>query len=296
MRNRLVQQRYMLLNIDVVALNSKWSYQDIISPYIRIYYISSGEGKLYDASGSIKLEEGYLYIIPSYTMCNMSCELSLTQYYVQFFDDSESGNSILQNIKSILKVPATNLDFLLFRRLLDINPNRGINKSYDPRKYENEVFYNDCQQMNVRQSPAIFHETQGILEQLSSRFLMESHLRSNQPTQYSREMGDTVIHILKHLDTNLSVAQLAERIGLNVDYFSRQFRKQTGIRPLSFINQKRIERAQYLMATTALNYTQISLLLKFDSVSHFSKTFKKITGLSPGVYKKQIYISGFSKD
>ncbi|GAA3972231.1 AraC family transcriptional regulator [Pedobacter ginsengiterrae] len=294
MLNRLSQQRYSLLNVDVVELTSNWSYRGIISPYTRIYYIGAGLGQLSDATGNIKLEKGYIYLVPSYTMCDMLCKDKLTQYYVQFFDDLETGSSLFQNIKSIAKVSASDLDFQLFQRLIEINPERGITKSYDPKTYENELFYNDCQQKNLRQNSSTFYETLGIIQQLSSRFLnFETHHTRPQSVQ-SSNMVDTVTYILKHLDSDLSVSSLAARVDQNVDYFSRQFKKHTGIRPLNFLVQKRIERAQYMMATTALNYTEIALHLRFDNLSYFSKTFKKITGLSPGTYKKQIYLAEFS--
>ncbi|RZL59097.1 MAG: AraC family transcriptional regulator [Pedobacter sp.] len=289
MPNRFNQQRYSLLNVEYVELSSNWQYSNIISPYVRIYYISGGGGYLSDASGKVILEEGYLYLIPSFTMCTMSCDSSLAQYYVQFFDDEAIGYSILQNIKSIQKIPASTLDHHLFNRLLEINPDRGISKSYDPKSYEYEAFYTDCKQLNYKQPPAVFHETQGILQQLSSRFLNESTESRINYNHHSKKMVETVNYILDNLNLLLLVSDLAQRINHDSDYFSRQFKQHTGMRPINFINQKRVERAQYLMATTALNYSQIATHVGFDNLSYFSKMFKRITGLSPGAYKKQMY-------
>ena len=50
---------------------------------------------------------------------------------------------------------------------------------------------------------------------------------------------------------------------------------------------KRIERAQYLIATTNLPYIEIAEETGFENVPHFSKIFKKVTSLTPGEYKKQ---------
>lgn len=289
MQNRFNQQHYSLLNVEYVELSSSWKYSCIISPYVRIYYISGGGGYLSDASGKVILEEGYLYLIPSFTMCTMFCDSSLAQYYVQFFDDEGMGYSILQNIKSIQKLPATTLDLQLFNRLLEINPDRGILKSYDPKTYEFESFYADCKQLNYMQHPAVFHETQGILQQLSSRFLSERADSRIPYNHHSNKIVETINYILENLKLLLTVSHLAQRINQDSDYFSRQFKQHTGMRPINFINHKRIERAQYLMATTTLNYSQIATTIGFDNLSYFSKMFKRITGLAPGTYKKQIY-------
>ncbi|WP_316797778.1 AraC family transcriptional regulator [Pedobacter frigidisoli] len=289
MQNRLIRHTYSLLNADQVQLTLTWRYKGIISPYARFYYIESGEGQLHDAQGTVKLEKGYLYLIPSYTMCDMLCTDTMSQYFVQFFEDSEIGFSMFEEIKAIVKVPASELDVQLFRRLIEINPNRGINNSYDPKTYENEAFYQYCQKLNLNQGLAEFYETQGILKQLSSRFLASKEAFAHEYNQHSKMIFEAKSYILKNLDSELSVADLAGRANQNTDYFSRQFKLQVGTRPLHYINHKRIERAQYLMATSSMNYTQIACSLGFDNLSYFSKSFKKITGLSPGAYKKQVY-------
>jgi transcriptional regulator GlxA family with amidase domain len=74
---------------------------------------------------------------------------------------------------------------------------------------------------------------------------------------------------------------------LHPDYFSRLFYRFTGERPLAYIHMKRIERAQYLIATTNLPYIEITEDTGFENVPHFSKIFKKVTSLTPGEYKKR---------
>ncbi|KQR66850.1 AraC family transcriptional regulator [Pedobacter sp. Leaf176] len=292
MAGRFNSHTYSLLNIDRVELTAKWRYSGIISPYSRIYYISEGDGQLTDSTGNTTLESGFLYLIPGFTMCDMSCGGKLTQYYVQFFDDSGTGLSIFDDIRTIQKIPASELDIQLFIRLLKIHPYRGIKKSYDPKRYENETFYNNCLHANAEQSTASFHETQGILQQLCSRFLNNKGRAFVKQNLHAKKMTDVVHYILSNLESDLSVAKLANKVSQNVDYFSRRFKSHTGMRPNHFINQKRIERAQYLLATSALNYSEIAAVLGYDNLSYFSKNFKKMTGLSPGAYKKQIYVSG----
>ena len=83
---RVLRHSFSLLNVDYVKLNSKWNYRGVISPYHRIYYIDDGEGELSDSEKKFKLEAGYLYIIPSYTLCDLMCTNFLSQYFVQFFE------------------------------------------------------------------------------------------------------------------------------------------------------------------------------------------------------------------
>jgi AraC family transcriptional regulator len=293
MIKRNFRHTFSLLNVDYVKLGSKWNYRNVISPYNRIYYINDGEGELADATGIFKLEPGYLYIIPSFTLCNMSCEHKLGQYFVQFFEDSTDGISLFADSRRIFKVKASEMDYNHFVRLLEINPGRGINRSDNPKVYEKDIYYKEYQQLNNQQSLAVYMETQGILLQLTAKFLHPQVIASHERSIIPVKIAETLNYIAVNLHKELSVLHLADRVNQNVDYFSRQFKLYTDSRPVNYINEKRIERAQYLMATSQMSYSEISEQTGFEDLSYFSKTFKKFTGMSPRDYKKQMYTVGF---
>lgn len=175
-----------------------------------------------------------------------------------------------------------------FARLLEINPGRGINRSDDPRVYEKNIFYKEYQELNNRQNMSTFIETHGILLQLVSRFLQPEILKHKETGHVPVKILNTISYIQLNLNQELSVTFLAERANLHTDYFSRLFQQYTGERPVKYIQEKRIERAQYLMVTTQMTYSEIATQTGFENVFYFSKIFKKITGMSPGNYKKQM--------
>lgn len=293
MIKRKFQHTFTLMNVDRVALDSRWNYQHVISPYNRIYYIGDGEGSLSGAGGSVQLEPGFLYIIPSFTLCNMRCDTHLDQYFVQFFEDSTDGISLFAQYRSISKVAATETDRLLFNRLLEINPGRGINRSDNPKVYEKDVFYKEYQELNNLQNISVSMETQGILWQLTAKFLSPNVPDSHGAKMIPLKLAETLDYIELNMHAELTVNFLASRINQHPDYFSRQFKAYTGTRPQTHILGKRIERAQYLMATTRMTYVEIASRLGFSDLSHFSKAFKKTTGMAPRDYRKQMYLVGF---
>lgn len=294
MMKRVLQHTFSLLNVDHVHLTNRWNYTNVISPYCRIYYIDGGTGELTAPTVSLKLEPGYLYIIPSFTLCNMGCKSQLSQYFVQFFEESPDGTSLFANNRTLLKVPATEMDIQLFTRLLEINPGRGINRSDNPRIYEKDIYYKEYQELNNQQNTAAFMETQGILLQLLSRFLIPQVYQHREASAIPDKIIESLGYILINLQQDLSVSHLASRVNQNIDYFSRQFKLYTGVRPVNYINEKRIERAQYLLGTSRMSYSEISQQTGFENLSYFSKTFKKFTGMSPRAYKNQIYKVGFN--
>ncbi|SDM21483.1 helix-turn-helix domain-containing protein [Pedobacter antarcticus] len=286
MIKRILTHSFSLMNVDLVLLDKKWNYKNVISPYHRIYYISSGTGEISHFEKKLRLEPGFLYIIPSFTLCNLSCETFLEQYFVQFFEETSDGKSLFASNRSIFKVEANPVDILNFERLKLINPGRGINRSDDPKIYEKNIYYKEYQELNMQQNTNQFLETQGVLLQLVARFTSPEIIAQRERGHIPVKILDTISYIVMNLQASLSVKYLAERIHLNSEYFSRLFEQYTGSRPLAYITEKRIERAQYLIMSSGAKQTEIAKMTGFESLSHFSKTFKKITGMSPRAYGK----------
>lgn len=285
---RVLRHSFSLLHVDYVKLNSQWNYRGVISPYHRIYYIDDGEGELSDSENKFKLEAGYLYIIPSYTLCDLVCTDFLSQYFVQFFEESLEGESLFPAAPSILKVKANDVDIINFRRLIEINPGRGINRSDNPQVYEKHSYYNEYQQLNSHQSLSVFLETQGILLQLLSRFTLPQILKKKGQQVIPEKILDAMRFVQANLHLPLTVTSLAERANQNAEYFSRSFEAHTGTRPLAYITEKRVERAQHMIGASKLSHESIAELTGFKSLSNFSRTFKRVTGLSPRAYKHRI--------
>ncbi|KAI9452852.1 transcriptional regulator, AraC family [Russula earlei] len=283
----VLKSSFSLLNTDHVWLNSQWNYQNVISPYHRIYYIGDGEAELSGSNGVYPLIPGNLYMIPSFTLCNMRCGTQLEQYFVQFFELSPDGSSLFANNRQIMQVAAQENDLTHFKRLLEINPGRGLNRSDNPSFYEKQVFYKEYQGLNDYQSLAYFIETQGILLQLIARFLDSDMVKATPGAYIPDSIAASISYILLHLDQPLSVQLLAERAHYNPEYFARLFEKHTGALPIDFINEKRVERAQHLALSSQLSFAEIATRTGFGSQAYFSKVFKAVTGLTPGAFKKR---------
>ena len=162
MIRRMVKHAFVLLNVDYVRLDEKWNYRNVISPYYRIYYIDEGEGHISTDKASWVLEPGFLYLIPSFTLCNLHCPGFLGQYFIHFFEDAADGVSLFHNNRAVLKMRAEAMDIANCKRLLAINPSRKINRSDNPSVYEKSIYYREYEELNHRQSYALFLETQGI--------------------------------------------------------------------------------------------------------------------------------------
>jgi AraC-like DNA-binding protein len=89
-----------------------------------------------------------------------------------------------------------------------------------------------------------------------------------------------------HLSEPLSVSDMAARAGLSASRFSQVFRNRFGRPPHQFLLHLRIQRAQDLLHHTSLTMREISGQCGFSDVHHFAKTFKQLSGQTPGFYRR----------
>ncbi|MEO5600211.1 MAG: AraC family transcriptional regulator [Cyclobacteriaceae bacterium] len=277
---------FSLLNADAVHLNKNWNYRNIISPFYRLYLVDEGVGTLSTSSQSHLLEKGHLYLIPGFTICNYCCTDYLHQYYLHFTEESTDGTSLFLWNRKIFKVRANHIDIANFKRLLKINPGRGLIKSQNPRDYEKGPILKGFQELNDHLHVAAYMETQGIILQLLSRFLGSEHFQFERKGVIPSKISNAIHYIQTNLQQTLTVANLAARANQNSDYFSRIFAEHMAERPLAFIRLKRIERAQFLIITTDLSFTEIAVQTGFQTLSYFSRIFKNVAGQTPSKYKK----------
>lgn len=285
MKGNLENLSLTLLNTGLVSLDNNWNYDNVISPFFRIYYISEGEGQVFHNNQTFILEPGFLYLIPSYAYSRYTCKEYMKQYYISALEESSDGISIFINRSFLYKVKADNLSVEYFKKILELNPNRNIEKD-DPKIYDNRDGLISYKKDNEKLSEAEYLETRGILMSLLARFINTKRY-SPIRTQKITSISSIVNYIGEHLQEDLTIQHLADKCNLNVDYFSRQFKDVFEIRPNQYIQNKRIERAQLLLVTTTDSLKEISYKIGLQNVSYFSRIFKKIVGKSPLQFRKE---------
>lgn len=90
------------------------------------------------------------------------------------------------------------------------------------------------------------------------------------------------------LDEDLSLGTLAAEAGMSPFYFARSFRQHFGEAPHQYLLRKRIERGKDMLLHTETSLVEIALATGFSSQSHFTSTFKRMVGVTPGEYRRVI--------
>jgi len=130
-------------------------------------------------------------------------------------------------------------------------------------------------------------ESLSELENLKNKALCDfaSKVHKIKEFKYPKTIFLCQNYISKHLYENITLSDIADFLGLSKKYLSGLFSKSLGITLTEYIQKQKIEEAKFLLTSTNYSIVYISELLKFHDQSHFTKIFKKFTGLTPKKYK-----------
>lgn len=104
----------------------------------------------------------------------------------------------------------------------------------------------------------------------------------NDPLQ--EKLSPATDYLLEHLTQKVSCSQLAQLCCLSTAQFYNLFHEKYGMPPLEYRNDLLAKRASLLLRDGSFSVTEVADMLGFESVSYFSRFFKKHKGISPSQY------------
>ncbi len=125
-----------------------------------------------------------------------------------------------------------------------------------------------------------FMETQAgeLLRKLKMEYNRSQHKLISGAKDYIR---------LHYSDSNLSVRQIADAIGITDTYLSSIFTEYTGENLVSYLNRYRVDMAKELLLNTQIIIKDVGFKTGFYTVQNFNRVFKRFEGMTPGDFRKQ---------
>jgi transcriptional regulator GlxA family with amidase domain len=110
-----------------------------------------------------------------------------------------------------------------------------------------------------------------------------SHMLSHQAVT-SRPLRELQVWMLQHLDADLTVESLAERIGMSARHFTRVCLRETGLNPGQFVDRMRVEAAQQIIDSSSRGLKEIADSCGFKSADAMRRTFLRVLGVTAAEY------------
>lgn len=147
---------------------------------------------------------------------------------------------------------------------------------YILKPFSKETIYTSLSVIIANQTPT---SKSADLERLSE----ESSGWTRLPASITEEIEK---YVARHLDREITLADMAEIAGMSESAFTRRFKETSGSTPYQYVLNERLAESKRLLRDTDWQLVDIAASVGFSSQSHFTTTFKKHVGVTPLSYRR----------
>ena len=117
----------------------------------------------------------------------------------------------------------------------------------------------------------------------------DSNVKSDDIATTHKIISKVIGYINTNYAEDITLHSISEKFFISTYYFSRKFKEITNLSFIDYLNNVRVKEAQELLRKTNHNITQVSEMVGYKNTTYFGRIFKKLTGISPMMYKKQAH-------
>ena len=111
-------------------------------------------------------------------------------------------------------------------------------------------------------------------------------MKANMPNPKGTMVKTVIKYIETHYSEGITLDDLCEEIHMSKEYLCRVFKEMSGISPIVYLNQYRIQQSRQLLMDSQFSITEIASRCGFNSTSYFNKLFLRYTGCTPKEYRR----------
>lgn len=280
--NKESEPRYRLLAYTREEFKNDWKEIEHIHPHTEILFVTGGQGWLRSNGTEVKLKKGALIVV---TPFSSHTEISSTSSPLSFAAFSVQNITFILNNKNSSSQTTTNEEY----KKINEQENQQI-FFFDFSAYFNELFNilayierEESQRQPFWES-AFLSEFDKFIVFISRHMPLISlpHKSESDPNVLS----NVHLYLRSQYADDITLEKLSDYFFLSKYYLLHAFKKKYGIPPMLFLNKCRCEQAHKLLLTTSYSIAQIAISVGFNSIIHFSRTYKKFYNVSPTQTRK----------
>lgn len=123
------------------------------------------------------------------------------------------------------------------------------------------------------------------LEEVFTGLLNELNERKENSDFHLFEMAKE--YIRNNYDSNITLEELAHKMGFSPSYFSQLFKIKTGKSFVQYKNEIRLNKAKEMLFQSGKSITEVAIDVGYNDLTYFIRVFKNFTGLTPNEYKRK---------
>lgn len=254
--------------------NLVWHYH----PEVELVYVNGGNGKRQIGSHVSYYTQGDLILIGSnlphcgFTdACTGNTSESVVQMKTDFLGSEFMTIPEMGNIRRLFEKAKGGIAFT------------GSAKKKIGEKIEILEYKTDFQRLL-----AILNILNELGNTSEFQILNADHLSVETQTKENDRINTIFNFVKENYHEPISLEEMASLTHMTVPSFCRYFKKVTNKTFVQFVNEYRMVHASNLLSENELSITDICFESGFNNFSHFNKSFKAFTGMSPSEYRNQL--------
>ncbi len=100
----------------------------------------------------------------------------------------------------------------------------------------------------------------------------------------------------QHYNTEINMQHLSDKFELSQRSLNRRFKQATGLSPVQYLQEIRLEKAKELLKTSNLSIAEVAYNVGYPDSAYFSALFRRVVSLSPGEYRRLVRKKIFKVD
>ena len=247
-------------------------------PEYEIVYISDGQGKRHIGNHMSRFENGDLILLgPNLPHFGFTQEQQEDHYeiVVQMREDFLGRDfKNLPEFRDISRLFDRARTGLSFSGKTKAEVGRKLLRIYKAQPFERLLGF-----LEVLQQLALSDEFEPLnVNGLTLNVMIEDEVR----------IQNVYAHVQNHYKENITLDEIARIANMTVPAFCRFFKRATNQTFTQFVNEVRVTQASKLLSETDILITEVAHESGFNNLSHFNKSFLKITGQRPSEYRRKL--------
>jgi AraC-like DNA-binding protein len=272
-----------VLTVQRVKADGWWNFRQVISPFSRLWLVLGGRGTVHHHGRRFVLEPGRIHMVPAFTMHDCSSAGWFDHYHLHFVARMPTGIDLFSLLDCDCHLPAERM-LGWFRQLEAIYPERKL-PCFDPSREEYKRLPATLIPAGTPEEALKGFAAGGVLRLLLAPFLRTARSHEGVHARVNRQFLAVQEFIHANMGRPIALGDLARVADLHPTYFSDQFKRIVGVRPLDYLLRRRIERAQYLLLTSRAPIKAIAAAVGIPDAAYFSRVFSKLCHLAPTEYR-----------
>ncbi|WP_145321828.1 AraC family transcriptional regulator [Paenibacillus xylanexedens] len=277
-----VQTTVNLFAIHLRSVGTDWDYPAHEHPQYELNYVTEGEQRMM-VNGTLYIQKaGELLLIPPGSIHSSQSHngKGFTYFCMHFDIDDQLFLSLLARIKQVrfsADSPVTQQIEPVLRKLMSSADDEVASTMVQRMQLQSAVF-------------ELFGHLWEAVSQEAAQWFTDGYEKVELAHQIRNRLQGLMSQQFKQgheSDSHYGIDDIAAELGISSSHCNRVFKQVFGQSPRAVLSQLVLHEAKLLLGNPKLSVQNIAVMLGYKDIAHFSRQFKRWSGMSPSRYRQE---------